>query len=96
MALRKQYMRKQVKFSLIQNGYLDDPGNTDNAWKEANVYLLLFECLAIEETLLIKMENRNEPPSLVWLDPQSTESIENISPMNEQLITLVLNHLNIQ
>ena len=29
-----------VDFRVVQRGILDDPLNTDNAWKEANLYLM--------------------------------------------------------
>ena len=32
------------KFELIRNGYMDDPLNTDNAWKEAKVWHIHYEC----------------------------------------------------
>ena len=32
------------KFELIRNGYIDDPFNTDNAWKEAKVWHIHYDC----------------------------------------------------
>lgn len=31
-------------FEMIRNGYIDDPLNTDNAWKEAKVWHIHYEC----------------------------------------------------
>jgi len=31
-------------FKLIRNGYIDDPMNTDNAWKEAKIWHIHYNC----------------------------------------------------
>ena len=47
------------RFELIQNGYIDDTLNTDNAWKEGKVWHIHYNCREYLKKRLVK-------PSLDW------------------------------
>ncbi|CAG2120175.1 unnamed protein product, partial [Medioppia subpectinata] len=64
------------QFKLIQNGYIDDYMNTDNAWKEAKVWHIHYECREYLKKRFVDKRLNWRLLSDNWLRPHPLNNID--------------------